>query len=279
VNSQTLLQEVLRVNAAMRAVLLLAIALLLLPLTSGCGNTKFEGSFLMTPSGTGAYEAGLLKDPTVISSLPDLGKLLIKSGVVTYSFSGWEPNMPFSIDFCDWPATAPDDCFNVEIGASTDPRGAASGSFQFLSPANLPSPESAGEFLGWFRFNGNDANGSPTILSSGFNPSFTGGIDYVASVFSDGSEPIRNGSVTVSNGAVHIEVNGATPNSTYEVWEAFSDQERDQIALLQTDFDGNGAVDSQSTQPRGLIVLIRQGASSNLLSGFALPQANEARTQ
>jgi len=259
------------VDASIRSVLLFAIALLLLPLTSGCGTTKVAGSFLMTPSGTTQYQAGLLRDPTLVSGLPDVGNLFIQSGVVTYSFTGWEANMAFTIDFCFWPVIAPDDCFNVNTGATTDSRGAASGSFEFLRPANLPSPEAAGVFLGWFRFNGRDANDSSTILSSGFNPSFSGGIDYVASMFSDGSEPIRSGSVIVTNGAVHIEVNGATPNSTYEVWEAFSDQERDQIALLKTDFVGNGAVDSQSTQPRGLIVLMRSGSSSNLLSGFVLP--------
>jgi len=259
------------VKASIRCALLLPIAMALLPLISGCSAVTATFPPTMTPSGTTQYHAGLLKDPTLISGLPDVGNLFIRSGVVTYSFTGWVANMPFSIDFCYWPVIAPDGCFNVSAGTTTDSRGAASGSFHFLRPANLPLPEQAGMFFGWFRFNGRNADGSSTILSSGFNPSFSGGTDYAAAVFSNGSEPLRNGSVTVTNGAVHIEVNGATPNSTYEVWEAFSDQERDQIALLKTDFVGNGAVDSQSTQPRGLIMLIRSGASTNLLSGFVVP--------
>ena len=257
-------------EAPIRSTLLLAIAVLFLPLISGCGTVTLTIP-PVTLAGKTQYQAGLLKDPTTISSLPDVGNLFVRSGTVTYSFSGWVANMPFSIDFCFWPVTASDECFNVSAGSTTNSLGAASGSFEFLRPANLPSPESGGTFFGWFRFNGQNADGSPTILSSGFNPAFSGGTDYAAVVLSDGSEPIRNGSVSVTNGAVHIEVTGATPNATYEVWESFSDQGRDQIALLITDYYGNGTVDSQSTQPRGLIVLIRSGASSNLLSGFVVP--------
>jgi hypothetical protein len=247
-----------------------AIALLLLPFVFGCGTVTVTGATL-TSSDTAAFRAGLLRDPGAVSGSPDVGSLVIKSGVVTYSFSGWVANMPFSIDFCFWPAITPGQCFNVDPGTTTDSRGAALGSFNFLRPANLPAPESAGIFLGWFRFNGRAANGPSTILASGFSPGFSGGVDYAATVFSNGGEPISQGSVTVTNGEVHIEVRGATANATYEVWEAFSDRERDQIALFKTDFIGNGAVDSQSTQPRGLIVLMRPGASGNLVSGFVLP--------
>ena len=256
---------------SIRSALRLAIALLLLPLMSGCGAVTPAAPPIMTQSGATQYHAGLLKDPTLISALPDVGDLFIRSGTVTYSFTGWVANMPFSIDFCFWPVIAPDECFNVSAGTTTDIRGAASGSFHFLRPTNLPSPESAGTFFGWFRFNGRNGDGSSTILTSGFNPAFSGGTDYAAAMFSDGTEPIRNGSVTVTNGAVHVEVNGATPSATYEVWESFSDRSRDQIALLITDHYGNGTVDSQSTQPRSLIVLIRPGTSSNLLSGFVVP--------
>ena len=257
-------------ESSIHSALRLAIALLLLPLMSGCTVTSTAPP-MMTPLSPTQYHAGLLKDPTSISALPDVGDLFIRSGTVTYLFTGWVANMPFSIDFCFWPAIAPDQCFNVSAGATTDTWGAASGSFDFLRPANLPSPESAGTFFGWFRFNGRNGDGSSTILSSGFNPAFSGGTDYAAAMFSDGSEPIRNGSVIVTNGAVHIEVTGVTPSATYEVWESFSDRDRDRIALLITDHYGNGTVDSQSTQPRGLIVLIRSGAASNLLSGFVVP--------
>ncbi len=208
------------------------------------------------------YTAGILNGVSS-STTPDIGKLTVNSGKVTYQFSGWVPNLTFPIDFCSYPVNSPAACFSMNVTGTTDASGAASGTFQF--------PKS-GTFAGWFRF-----NPSAPSLSSGFTPAFTGGLEYQAAILAIPVQPplimqtFGTGSVTVTNGAIHIQVNGAPANLTYNVFESFAAEGEDQIGVLMTDAKGNGSVDLASKQARGLIVLRRADTGGDVYSGFSVP--------
>ncbi len=205
------------------------------------------------------FQAGLLNTPNVNTSAPDVGKLAINNGAVTYQFANWTANMPFTIDFCSFPVQSPADCFTTNSAGTTDMNGAATGTFQF--------PKS-GTFAGWFRFNGAS---SGSILATGFSPGFTGGMDYQTALVTMSGEPIKSSAVTVTNGAVHIQVNGAMPNTSYAVFEASAVTNADQIGTLTTDANGNGTADLRSAKAQALITLGRNGSQSNLLTGFVVP--------
>lgn len=204
--------------------------------------------------------AGLIFFPagSIDTTANYVGTITVNTGKVTYQISGWQPNLTVPIDFCSYPVSSPNQCFSMNATAQTDATGAALGSFQF--------PQS-GTFSGWFRFNPS----SPTVYS-GFTPSFTGGTQYSAAIVKkpDPQQPFGTGSVTVTNAGIHIQVNGAPANATYQVYESFSVNGEDQIGVLMTDANGNGTVDLTAAHGRGLIVL-RRVNGGDVSSGFVVP--------
>jgi len=86
----------------------------------------------------------------------------------------------------------------------------------------------------------------------------------------DPQQPFGTGSVTVTNGGIHITVNGAPANPSYLVYESFSVNGEDQVGVLMTDANGNGTVDLTAAHARGLVVLRRLNVG-DVTSGFVIP--------
>jgi hypothetical protein len=240
------------------------------------------------PSGGGGSSSGAVNPSTFTAGLigfypgnpsahPHVGTITVNAGQVTYQVSGFQPNERAAISFCPWPMSHPETqpCLAMNATMTTDSNGAASGSFQMPSSSGAITAADAKTFRGWFSFSSSVA-GEPSLLS-GFTPTFTGGTE-----FSEAINPIPpippltaqqwgSGSVTVTNGRIHIQVNGAPANTTYQVWEAYSSEGEEQIGMLMTDASGNGSADVAAAHSEGVVVLRRVGQGDDATTYFVVP--------
>ncbi len=194
-------------------------------------------------------------------------------GNVTVQVSGVQPNTNYPFQFCPFPGVVYKTCIDMASTLVTDGSGNGQVTFHFPQP---------GKWAGFFVSNISSSEHITTYDSSiasmtqylqpmaGTNPSEACEPPGCTATTQD---PLSSGSVSVSNMTAHIVINGAAPNTTYDVTTCGGGGGSScyELTKVTTNASGNVTTDVQLFPNPATVFVFQRSGALGFITGFVVP--------